>query len=92
MRFYKGNALVALFNTIFTLIKRYISRITYWKVQHVMRILKRCERKKKKSKSLNPHDYFFLSLMQLQLGLLSEDAENRFDILPTNLHFFLQLG
>ena len=47
MRFYKGNALVALFNTIFTLIKRYISRITYWKVQHVMRILKRCERKKK---------------------------------------------
>ena len=47
MRFYKGNALVALFNTIFTLIKRYISRITYWKVKHVMRILKRCERKKK---------------------------------------------
>ena len=50
MRFYTGIALVALFNTIFILIKWYISHNTFWKVQHDMRILKRCERKKKKVK------------------------------------------
>ena len=47
MRFYTGIASVALFNTIFILIKPYIPHITYWKRQkHAMRILKRTGRKK----------------------------------------------
>ena len=83
MRFYTGIASVALFNTIFTLIKPYIPHITYWKgSKHVMRILKRTGRKKMPT-SLNPHDEFLLTLMQLPLGLLNEDIVHCFDISPT---------
>ena len=47
MKFYTGIALGALFNTVFTLIKPYIPHMTYWKgPKHIMRILKRTERKK----------------------------------------------
>ena len=47
LKFYTGIALGALFNTVFTLIKPYISHMTYWKgPKHIMRILKRTERKK----------------------------------------------
>ena len=45
--FFTGIASVALFNTIFTLIKPYIPHITYWKVpKHAMRVLKKLVRKK----------------------------------------------
>ena len=41
MRFYIGIASVALFNTVFTLIKPYLQNITYWKgPKYAMRILK----------------------------------------------------
>ena len=47
MKFYTEITSVALFNTIFTLIKPYIPHITYWKrPKHIMQILKRTGRKK----------------------------------------------
>ena len=80
IRFYTGIASVALFNTIFLLIKPYIPHITYWKgPKHTMRILKRTGRKKMPT-SLNPHDEFLLTLMQLRLRLLNENVGDRFDI------------
>ena len=81
-QFYTGIASVALFSTTFTLIKRFIPHITYWKGRkHAMQILKRTGRKKMAT-SLNPHDEFILKLMRLRLGLLNEDVADRFDISP----------
>ena len=40
--------------------------------------------------SLNPHDEFILTLMQLQLGLLNENVADRFNILPTKSSFILK--
>ena len=82
IRFYTGIASIALFNTIFKLIKPYIPHITYWKgPKHAMGILKRAGRKKLAT-SLNPHDEFLLTLMRLRLGLLNEDVADRFDTSP----------
>ena len=87
MRFYTGIASVALFNTIFTLIKPYIPHITYWiGPTHAMRILKRTGREKIPT-SLNPHDEFFSTLMRLRLELLNEDVADCFDISPTKSSF-----
>ena len=36
---------------------------------------------------LNPHDEFFLTLMQLRLGLLNEDVADHFDISLTKSSF-----
>ena len=59
MRFYTGIASVALFNTIFTLIKPYIPHIAYLKgPKHAMQILKRTG-KKKMPASLVPIMNFF---------------------------------
>ena len=47
MRFYTGIASVALFNTVFTLMKPYIPHVTYWKgSKHAKQILKRTGMKK----------------------------------------------
>ena len=47
MRLYTGLASVVLSNTVFTLIKPYVTHIAYWKgPKHATRILKRTERKK----------------------------------------------
>ena len=79
MRFYAGIASVALFDTIFTLIKLYIPHITYWKgAKHALRVLRRTGRKK--MTSLNPHDEFLLALMDY-------DCADRFDISPTKSSF-----
>ena len=87
MRFYTGIASVALFNTIFTLIKTYIPHITYWKgPKHAMRILKRNGTKKMPA-PLNPHDEFLLALTQLRLGLLNEEVGDCFDMSPTKPSF-----
>ena len=51
-----------------------------------MRILKRTERKKMPT-SLNPYDEFFLTLIQLRLGLLNENVADRFDMSPTKSSF-----
>ena len=51
-----------------------------------MHILKRTGRKKIQA-SLNPHDEFLLTLLQLRLGLLNEDVADRFDISPTKSSF-----
>ena len=85
MRFYTGIASVALFNTIFTLIKPYISHMTYWKgSKHAIRILKRTGRIKMPT-SLNPYDEFLLILMRLRL--LNKDFADRFNISPTKSSF-----
>ena len=87
MRFYTGISSVALFNTIFKLIKPSIPHITYWKgPKHAMRILKRNGGKKMPT-SLNLHNELLLTLMQLQLGLLNEDVAYHFDILLTKCPF-----
>ena len=87
MRFYNGIVSVALFNKIFTLIKPYIPHTMCWKgPKHAIRIIKRTERKKMQT-SLNHHDKFLLTLMQLRLGLLNEDIAYRFDISPTKCSF-----
>ena len=66
MRFHTGIASVALCNTIFTLIKPYLPRITYCKgPKHAMRIFKKTGREKMPT-SLNPHDEFLLTFMRLQ--------------------------
>ena len=92
MRFYTGIASVALFNTVFTLIKSYIPHIEYWKgPKHAMRILKRTGRKKM-SASLNPHDEFLLTLMRLRLRLLNGDIADRFYILPTKSSFIFTIS
>ena len=63
MKFYTGTASVALFNTIFTIMKLYIPHIAYWKgTKHAMRILKRTGRKTMPT-SLNLHDEFLLTLI-----------------------------
>ena len=47
MKFYTGIESGASFNIVFTLIKPYIPHMTCWKgPKHIMRILKRTERKK----------------------------------------------
>ena len=47
MRFYTGIASVALFNTVFTLMKPYMPHVTYWKgSKHAKQILKRTGMKK----------------------------------------------
>ena len=86
MRFYTGIALAASnlhqVNTIFTLIKRFIPHITYWKaLKHAIQILE------KKPTSLNPYDEFLVTLMRLRLGLLNEGVANHFDISPTKSSF-----
>ena len=83
-RFYTGITSVALFNTIFTLIKTYKPHITYWKGQK--QILKRTGRKKVPA-SLNPHGEFLLTLIRLRLWLLNEDVADGFDISPTKFSF-----
>ena len=87
MRFCTGIASVALFNTTFTLIKLYIQNITYQKAAtRAMRTLNRTRRKKMPA-SLNSHDEFLITLMQLRLELLNEDVVDRFDISPTKSSF-----
>ena len=87
MRLYPRLASVALSNTVFRLIKPYVTHIAYWKgPKHAMRILKRAE-KKKMPTSLNPYDEFVLTLMRLRLGLLNEDIPDCFHILPTKSSF-----
>ena len=81
MRFYPGIPSVALFDTIFFLVK------PYWKgPKHPMQFLKRTGRKKMPA-SLNSYDDFFKTFMRLRLGLLNEDVADRFDILPTKSSF-----
>ena len=83
MRLYTGLASVILSNTVFTLIKPYVTHIAYWKgPKHATRILKRAERKKMPT-SLNPYGEFLLTLMRLRLGLLNEDVADCFHILAT---------
>ena len=62
VKFYTGIPSVALFNTIFTLIKPYIPHVTYFKgPKHAIRILKSTGRKKIPT-SLNPHDEFSFNI------------------------------
>ena len=87
MRFCTGISSVALFNTTFTLIKLYIQNITYQKAAtRAMRTLNRTRRKKMPA-SLNSHDEFLITLMQLRLELLNEDVVDHFDISPTKSSF-----
>ena len=59
MSYYNGNASLAFFNTVFTLIKPYIPHIRYWEgLKRVMSILQRTGRRKMPT-SLNPRDKFF---------------------------------
>ena len=90
MWFYAGIASVALFNTIFILIRMYIPHITYWKwSKHAMQILKRTGRKKMPI-SFNPHDEFALTLMRL-MGLWNEHIADRFDISPAKFSFIFTI-
>ena len=68
IRFYTGTASVALFSTTFTLIKRFIPHITYWKGRkHAMQILKRTGRKKN-ANIIKPPWWIYFKINAITIG------------------------
>ena len=85
MNYYTGISSIVMFNTIFSLIKPYLSSVRYWRGPKVARSWSKAKRTFRHSttKVLSHRDEFLLTLMRLRLGLQNEDLADRFGISPT---------
>ena len=86
MNFYTGISSVLLFNTLFSLLKPYLPRLSYWRgsKKRVSTKLQKRTFEKSSQKKLSQKDEFFMTLVKLRLGLLNEDLADRFNVSPAN--------
>ena len=85
MNYYTGVSSILIFETLFLLLKPYLSKIRYWRGTKVARSWSKVKRSFRPStkKVLTQKDEFLLTLMRLRLGLLNEDLADRFGISTT---------
>ena len=85
MNYYTGISSILIFETLFLLLKPYLSKIRYWRGTKVARSLSKVKRSFRPStrKVLNQKDEFLLTLMRLRLGLQNEDLADRFGVSTT---------
>ena len=85
MNYYTGISSVLIFNTIFSLIQPYLSKVRYWRGTKVAKSWSKVQRSFRPSsrKVLSQRDEFLLTLMRLKLGLQNEDLADRFGVSST---------
>jgi hypothetical protein len=84
MNFYSGFSSIALFNTVFVLLKPYLPKLRYWRGVKRARSYGKVKRRYVTSRKILTHrDELLLTLMRLRLGLLNEDLADRFGVSPS---------
>ncbi len=78
MRFYTGIQTIAIFNSLFSLIKPHITKLSYWRGAKAYSSM--AKKNRTRQFKLCGKDQFLLLLMRLRLGLLNQDLADRFQV------------